>query len=62
MIHDPTNPRKYRLRFKVEGSGRFPIDMLRHSECYPESSDDAMKILSSLGGVPGGGLIAILKS
>ena len=28
----------YRLKFTVEGSGDFPIDMLRYDHCYPATS------------------------
>lgn len=30
--------------FKVEGTGAFPIDMLRRDECYPRSTEDAAGI------------------
>jgi hypothetical protein len=36
-------------RFKVEGSGTFPVDMLRHDGCFPHSTDDAMSIVKGRG-------------
>lgn len=30
--------------FTVEGSGAFPLDMLRYDGCYPVSTIDALKI------------------
>lgn len=30
-----------RKEFTVEGSGSFPIDMLRHDACWPATSKDA---------------------
>ena len=29
------------IRFKVEGSGVFPLDMLRYDECWPLSGADS---------------------
>lgn len=34
----------YALRIKVQGTGRFPIDMLRYDRCVPASENDAHKI------------------
>ncbi len=31
-------------RFEVEGQGAFPVDMLRYDSCWPDSTDDALKI------------------
>jgi hypothetical protein len=31
----------YYTRFKVQGRGAFPFDMLRYDQCFPVSSDDA---------------------
>lgn len=30
--------------FSVEGTGHFPIDMLRYDQCWPMESDDAVMI------------------
>ena len=30
--------------FTVEGRGTFPLDMLRHDNCWPYSGDDVCKI------------------
>jgi hypothetical protein len=34
----------YAFRFKVEGQGRFPIEMLRYDRCHPNSSMDCEHI------------------
>lgn len=34
----------YVTRFTVEGSGHFPIDMLRYDRCYPDGQDDVGEI------------------
>jgi len=34
-------PRRYRIT--VEGSGVFPIDMLRYDQCWPRTEQDAAK-------------------
>lgn len=31
-------------KFKVEGSGDFPVDMLRFDGCYPRTTEDAMNL------------------
>lgn len=31
-------------RFTVEGSGEFPLDMLRTDQCWPAGADDAARI------------------
>jgi hypothetical protein len=31
-------------RFTVEGTGEFPIDMLRTDKCWPAGADDAARI------------------
>ena len=31
--------------FTVEGSGHFPLDMLRYDKCYPASSADVARIM-----------------
>lgn len=36
--------RKVSTRFVVEGSGPFPIDMLRFDACYPCTPDDVFAI------------------
>lgn len=36
-------------RFKVRGSGSFPMDMLRYDACYPLSSEDAAKLSNTTG-------------
>lgn len=33
---------------KVEGPGRFPVDMLRYDACYPASAKDTNEIEHSL--------------
>ena len=35
-----TNPMKWVHRARVEGSGDFPVDMLRYDSCWPDTSDD----------------------
>jgi hypothetical protein len=30
--------------FAVDGSGAFPLDMLRYDGCYPKTGDDAGKL------------------
>lgn len=30
--------------FAVEGSGIFPLDMLRYDECYPHNQEDVSKM------------------
>jgi hypothetical protein len=30
--------------FKVRGSGEFPYDMLRYDQCYPMTTDDAVRL------------------
>lgn len=32
------------FRFTVRGQGKFPFDMLRYDSCWPDTSDDAMKL------------------
>ncbi len=32
------------LTYEVEGTGEFPIDMLRYDSAWPYSADDALKI------------------
>ena len=34
----------WRTTFRVRGSGRFPIDMLRYDCCYPKHSADVCNI------------------
>jgi len=31
----------FSVRFTVEGSGRFPLDMLRYDRCCPEDQSDS---------------------
>jgi hypothetical protein len=31
-------------RFTVEGTGEFPVDMLRTDQCWPAGADDAARI------------------
>lgn len=35
----------YILPFVVEGSGSFPVDMLRYDACTPAHSDDAISMV-----------------
>lgn len=39
-----TNKMKYFYAFDVEGKGHFPIDMLRHDQCFPMSELDSRVI------------------
>ena len=39
---------KYSHTITVEGSGRFPADMLRYCRCYPATEDDSMKLARSI--------------
>lgn len=39
----------HRHTFTVEGSGRFPIDMLRYDSCYPASQADVSAITNDGG-------------
>lgn len=32
---------RWRIRYNVEGSGHFPLDMLRYDSSYPASESDA---------------------
>lgn len=34
--------KKYFHRFKVRGTGEFPIDMMRYDRCYPRTETDAI--------------------
>ncbi len=34
----------YVYEVTVEGSGDFPVDMLRYDSCYPATSDDVINI------------------
>ena len=38
---------KWRIEFTVTGFGQFPIDMLRHDRCFPDTGEDAGKIAQS---------------
>ena len=38
----------YTITFSVNGSGYFPLDMLRYDACYPKGSDDVSRILASV--------------
>ena len=31
-------------RFKVQGNGGFPWDMLRYDGCYPATTEDAVRL------------------
>lgn len=31
-------------RFRVRGTSRFPLDMLRHGQAWPESNEDVQQI------------------
>jgi hypothetical protein len=33
-------------KFKVQGSGSFPVDMLRYNACYPADTEDAIEMLA----------------
>ena len=35
------------VRFKVKGNFQFPIDMLRHDQCYPLTPTDSATISNS---------------
>lgn len=35
---------KYRQTFVVTGKSNFPLDMLRYDHCWPDTSEDAVKI------------------
>ncbi len=37
-------PNPITKRFTVEGTGEFPLDMLRSDQCWPASADDAARI------------------
>ena len=37
----------HKIRFIVEGSTSFPIDMLRYDCCYPETAEDSAAILNA---------------
>lgn len=37
-------PKDMIYNFIVAGRGDFPMDMLRYDECYPDSTNDAMRI------------------
>ena len=37
----------YRQTFTAKGQGPFPIDMLRHDECYPKTETDSNKITAT---------------
>lgn len=39
--------RDYTVRFKVKGSGDFPVDMLRYDRCYPVSAKDVEGVMLS---------------
>ncbi len=36
----------YTQSFTVEGRSDFPVDMLRYDNCYPDTSEDAVNMLS----------------
>lgn len=38
-------------KYTVEGDGRFPVDMLRYDQSFPDSELDAGKIYNSVLGV-----------
>ena len=35
--------------FTVEGSGEFPLDMLRYDRCWPATQNDAIQINAHMG-------------
>lgn len=43
----------------VEGSGRFPIDMLRYDSCVPDTESDAVRISGTLDDGPLDGPVTI---
>lgn len=34
------NTKKVTYKFRVQGTGRFPLDMLRYDSCWPWSQED----------------------
>lgn len=34
----------YETRFTVEGTGQFPLDMLRYDRCFPAKGEDAISM------------------
>ena len=46
------------VRFKVDGIGDFPFDMLRYDACYPATSEDASRLSERPSGLYRIGLIA----
>ena len=40
---------KYLQTFRVHGSSRFPVDMLRYDSCWPASEDYSIEISDSCG-------------
>jgi hypothetical protein len=41
--------KKYLFRFTVEGSGEFPVDMLRYDSAWPSSESDSYRISAHYG-------------
>ena len=35
---------KWTTTFRVQGSGVFPFDMLRYDNCFPHSTEDAIRL------------------
>lgn len=54
-------PKTNRIRFRVQGSGTFPFDMLRYDGCYPESQDDVHRMLDSAYADPTLGTVRIVN-
>lgn len=46
-------------KFKVQGRGHFPIDMLRYDSCFPYSGTDSGEIQSRLERRPAEGVIEL---
>ena len=40
----------YAIEFVVEGTGRFPVDMLRYDNCFPSSGNDAEHLRKLISG------------
>jgi hypothetical protein len=38
----------YRVTFTVGGRGTFPIDMLRHDECFPRTQESTAQIIRAM--------------
>lgn len=52
----------YQIELRVKGSGWFPTDMLRYSNCVPRTSDDAASIAASPKDWPGIREVELIRS